>query len=104
VIVVPLELPLDALMPAEVGLADELLDQARAVGELYGVRVIGRIVRARQAGSAIVEESLSRHSEVIVLGAPRAKHSRRAVFGKTVDYVLRNAPTRVMVASGKQVA
>jgi basic amino acid/polyamine antiporter, APA family len=104
VIVVPLELPLDARMPDAVGRADELLDQARAVGELYGVRVIGRIVRARRAGSAIVEESLSRHSEVIVLGAPRAKHSRRAVFGKTVDYVLRNAPTRVMVASGKEVA
>jgi basic amino acid/polyamine antiporter, APA family len=104
VIVVPLELPLDTELPDEEGRADELLDQARAVGELYGVRVLGRIVRARQAGRAIVDEALRRQSDVIVLGAPRARHTRRAVFGKTVDYVLRSAPTRVMVAAGKRVA
>jgi APA family basic amino acid/polyamine antiporter len=104
VIVVPLEQPIDAQLLDEERRADELLDQARAVGELYGVRVIGRIVRERQAGRAIVDEALRRQSEIVVLGAPRAKHIRRAVFGKTVDYVLRNAPTRVMVASGKKVA
>ncbi len=102
VIVVPLEQPLDADLGDEEHRADELLDQARAVGELYGVRVIGRIVRARQAGRAIVEEAQRRQSEIVVLGAPRAKHTRSAVFGKTVDSVLRNAPTRVMVASGKR--
>jgi APA family basic amino acid/polyamine antiporter len=102
VIVVPLEQAIDVSLADEEERANELLDQARAVGELYGVRVIGRIVRARQAGSAIVEEALRRQSEIVVLGAPRAKHVRRAVFGKTVDYVLRNAPTRVMVASGKK--
>jgi APA family basic amino acid/polyamine antiporter len=104
VIVVPLEQPIDVLLPEEEERANELLDQARAVGELYGVRVIGRIVRERQAGRAIVEEALRRQSEIVVLGAPRAKHTRRAVFGKTVDHVLRNAPTRVMVASGKKAA
>ena len=104
VIVIPLELPLDAYLPEDVHRADELLDQARAVGELYGVRVIGRIVRARQAGGAIVEEALRRQSDIVVLGAPRGKHARRAVFGKTVDYVLRHAPTRVMVAAGRRVA
>jgi APA family basic amino acid/polyamine antiporter len=104
VIVIPLERPLDIELQDEEHRADELLDQARAVGELYGVRVIGRIVRARQAGRAIVEEAQRRQSDIVVLGAPRFKHTRRAVFGKTVDYVLRNAPTRVMVASGKKVA
>jgi APA family basic amino acid/polyamine antiporter len=104
VIVVPLELPLDADVRDEEARADELLDQARAVGELYGVRVIGRLVRARRAGRAIVDEALRRHTEIVVLGAPRGRHRRSAVFGKTVDYVLRNAPTRVMVAAGKRVA
>jgi APA family basic amino acid/polyamine antiporter len=104
VIVVPLEQPLDMALEDEEHRADELLDQARAVGELYGVRVIGRIVRARQAGRAIVEEALRRQSDIVVLGAPRAKHTRRAIFGSTVDYVLRNALTRVMVASGKKAA
>jgi APA family basic amino acid/polyamine antiporter len=104
VIVIPLELPLDAVIEEEETRADELLDQARSVGELYGVRVVPRIVRARQAGRAIVDEAVRRHSEVVVLGAPRAKHTRRAVFGKTVDYVLRHSPTRVMVAAGRRAA
>ena len=50
VIEVPLELPLDAYLPDEVQEANEQLDEARAIGESYGVNVIARIVRARNAG------------------------------------------------------
>jgi APA family basic amino acid/polyamine antiporter len=103
VIVVPLERPLGAALPEEELRADELLDQARAIGELYGVRVIARIVRARQAGRAIVDEAARRHSEIIVLGAPRRRRTQ-GIFGKTVDFVLRNAPCRVMVAAGRRAA
>jgi nucleotide-binding universal stress UspA family protein len=39
---------------------------------------------------------------VIVLGAPRAP--RREIFGKTVDYVLKHAPCRVIVAAGRKAA
>ena len=37
------------------------------------------------------------------MGAPRLPHRTRksAIFGKTVDYVLKNAPSRVMVAAAK---
>ncbi len=105
VIVVPLELPLDAPMEDEERRAHELLDQARDVGETYGVTVIGRIVRARNAGRAIVDEAYRRQSEIIVVGAPRAFHrGRSAIFGKTVDFVLKNAPCRVMVAAGRRAA
>ncbi|HEY6055413.1 MAG TPA: universal stress protein [Gaiellaceae bacterium] len=102
VIVVPLEQPLDAALHEEERRADDLLDQAKAIGELYGVRVIARIVRARQAGRAIVDEATRRQSEIIVLGSPRRK--TRGIFGKTVDFVLRNAPCRVMVAAGRRAA
>ena len=37
-----------------------------------------------------------------MLGAPRGAH--KAIFGKTVDYVLKYAPCRVMVAAGKRAA
>ncbi|MGZ4352036.1 MAG: amino acid permease, partial [Gaiellaceae bacterium] len=103
VIVVPLEQPLDAALPEEERRADDLLDHAKAIGELYGVRVIARIVRARQAGRAIVDEAARRQSEIIVLGSPRRK-TRGGVFGQTVDFVLRNAPCRVMVAAGRRAA
>jgi basic amino acid/polyamine antiporter, APA family len=102
VIVVPLDRPLEAPMDAEEDEADRLLDDARLAASAYGVRTIDRIVRARQAGRAIVEEAGRRQAEIVVLGAPRGRH--RAIFGKTVDYVLKNAPCRVMVAAGKKAA
>ena len=54
------------------------------------------------AGRAIVDEATRRQAEIVVLGAPRGRH--KAIFGKTVDYVLKNAPCRVMVAAGKKAA
>jgi APA family basic amino acid/polyamine antiporter len=103
VIVVPLDRPLDTALRDEEHRADELLDQARGIGELYGVRVVGRIVRARHAGRSIVDEADRRQSEIVVLGAPRRRSSGN-VFGTTVDFVLRNAPCRVMVAAGRRAA
>src|SRR5436309_1293840 len=103
VIVVPMELPLDTPVPEAEERANELLDEARDIGDRYGVRVIERLVRARDAGRAIVEEAERRHSEIIVMGSPRLPHRTRQseIFGKTVDYVLKNAPSRVMVAAAK---
>jgi basic amino acid/polyamine antiporter, APA family len=65
------------------------------------VNVIGRIVRARNAGRAIVDEAERRNSEIIVMGAPRrgAARLRGKIFGGTVDFVLKNAPSRVLVAA-----
>ncbi len=102
VIVVPLELPLDADLASELDEANRVLDEARAIAAQYGVRVVERVVRARHAGRAIVDEAERRVSEIIVLGAPRGQH--RAIFGHTVDYVLKHAPCRVMVAAGRKAA
>ena len=107
VIEIPLELPLDADLPREAEeRANDLLDEARAIGDAYGVRVIGRLVRARRAGRAIVDEAERRSSEIIVMGSPRrGEHRRRGrIFGGTVDFVLKNAPCRVMVAAAPKAA
>ena len=103
VVQVPLELPLDAYLPEQVAEADEQLDEARAIGESYGVNVVTRLVRARSAGRAIVEEAARRTAEIIVMGAPR-RERRGRVFGATVDFVLKHAPCRVMVAAAPQAA
>jgi APA family basic amino acid/polyamine antiporter len=102
VIVVPLELPLDADLTEQVEEAHRLLDEAYAIVEPYGVRAVERVVRARQAGRAIVEEAERRVTEVVVLGARRGGY--KTIFGATVAYVLKNAPSRVMVAAGRKVA
>jgi APA family basic amino acid/polyamine antiporter len=107
VLEVPLELPLDAPLPDEVELkAHDLLDEARAIGDAYGVDVVGRLVRARRSGRAIVDEAQLRNSEIIVMGSPRRDLRRRSgkIFGDTVDFVLKNAPCRVMVAAAPRAA
>jgi basic amino acid/polyamine antiporter, APA family len=103
VVVVPLELPLDTTLEEEERRADEALDAAAAIAELYGVALIERIVRARSPGRAIVDEATRRQSEIVVMGAPRAE-GRRGVFSDTVDFVLKHASCRVMVAAGRRAA
>jgi APA family basic amino acid/polyamine antiporter len=104
VVTVPLELPLDAELPEAEAAANKALDTAVAIGELYGVYVVGRLLRARSPGRAIVREAERRQTEIIVLGAPRADRPRRAIFSETVDFILKNAPSRVMVVAGKKAA
>jgi APA family basic amino acid/polyamine antiporter len=107
VVEVPLELPLDAYLPDAVADADRELEEAHQIGESYGVRVIERIVRARNAGRAVVDEAARRNSEIVVMGGPRRIRlaaGKRAIFGDTVDFVLKHAPCRVMVAAARAAA
>jgi basic amino acid/polyamine antiporter, APA family len=102
---VPLSLPIDARLDDDEDAAEALLDDAQALVESYGVRAVTRLLRARKAGPAIVEEARRRDAELVLLGAPRqAVAGRRALFGGTVDYVLRESPCRVLVAAGKRAA
>jgi basic amino acid/polyamine antiporter, APA family len=103
VVLLPLELPLDAELPEEEAKADEALDAAVAIGELYGVDVVARLLRARSAGRAIVREAERRQTEIIVMGAPRGER-QRGIFSETVDYVLKHAPCRVMVVAARKAA
>jgi nucleotide-binding universal stress UspA family protein len=86
-------LPLDARMDDEEAHARSLLGRARAVGDHYGIRVVPRVVRARDAGSAILDLAREEGSELVVLGARR--HRVRGV----ARHVLRKAPCRVLVVS-----
>jgi APA family basic amino acid/polyamine antiporter len=107
VLEVPLDLPLDAPLPEREAAANELLDDAEALVESYGLRVVTRLVRARSAGRAIIDEAAHRDAELVVLGAPRTRlfaRGQRAVFGSTVDQVLKGSPARVLVAAGSRAA
>ena len=106
VLEVPLDKPLDADVHEREEVAYQILDEGQALLEGYaGVRIVSRLVRARSAGPAIVEEAASRDAEVVILGAPRTTvRSGKPIFGRTVDYVLRNSPTRVLVVAGKKAA
>jgi basic amino acid/polyamine antiporter, APA family len=106
VLEVPMDQPLDADLRTEETASYDILDEAEALLESYaGVHVVTRLERARSAGRAIVEEAARREAEVVILGASRTKvRGGKPIFGRTVDYVLRNAPTRVAVIAGKRAA
>jgi APA family basic amino acid/polyamine antiporter len=105
VLELPLDLSLDAPLLDRERELDDLLDEAWAIGDSYGVKVVGRLARGRHAGRTIVEEAVHRNSEIIVMGAARQRERlRRSIFGDTVDYVLKHAPCRVMVVTAKAQA
>jgi nucleotide-binding universal stress UspA family protein len=94
VVEVPPVLPLGAHMLGEEADAKLLLRRTEVVGESYGIRVHGRVVRGRDAGSAIADEATAREVELVVVGAPR---SRGRPFGRTVETVLKRSRCRVLV-------
>jgi APA family basic amino acid/polyamine antiporter len=105
VLEVPMSLPLDAELPLQEDVAIDLLEEARTFVESYGVRSLTRLVRARRAGPAIVEEAVRRQAELIVVGARRRlARGRTPLFGRTVDYVLKESPCRVLLAAGRKAA
>ncbi len=101
VIEVPLLLPLDAHMFEEEERARWLLDRAEVIGAAYGVSVSSRIVRARDAATAIVELAEAIGAELVAIGSPRKRRGspHAAIFGSTVQDVLKKAPCRVMVVA-----
>ncbi len=102
VIRVPLELPLDAELIEEEERAEASLAEAKLLGADHGVNVQGRTVRARSIGQAIVQEAQERGADLIVLGsAPRWRRQSR-FFSPTVDYVLKKAPSEVLIVAFPQ--
>jgi nucleotide-binding universal stress UspA family protein len=102
VILVPLELPLDAEMAGEEAHAEESLAEAREIGEENEVEVTGTAVRGRSIGRAIVDRAHEIDADLIVLGSsPRWRRQSR-FFSPTVDFVLRQAPCEVLVVAFPQ--
>ena len=102
VIRVPMELPLDAELLDEEERAEASLAEAKMLGADHGVAVDGRTVRARSIGQAIVQEAQDSGADLIVLGsAPRWRRQSR-FFSPTVDYVLKKAPSEVLIVAFPQ--
>ncbi|MHB1390386.1 MAG: amino acid permease [Thermoleophilia bacterium] len=99
VIEVPMNLPLDADLPIEKKQAEDLLEEVRSLAEEYGVVLFPRVVAGRSAGRTIVEEAVNHKSQIVMLGADRKRRIGERFFGRTVEYVLRKAPCKVLVVA-----
>jgi nucleotide-binding universal stress UspA family protein len=94
---IPLDQPLEVPAREEESHAHALLERALAIGASYGVRIAPRTVRTRSAGDAILDEAARGGAEIIVLGLPPLQTGKS--LGRTIDFVLKHAPCRVMLAS-----
>jgi APA family basic amino acid/polyamine antiporter len=118
VIEVPLTLPLDAELPAEIEEgAQRALKRASDVAEEYeDVKVTVEVVRARGVGAGIVEAARRYDSEAIVIGGePPSKikggarlggigAAKPAEIGAATEYVLKKAPCRVLLTAPPEAA
>ncbi len=95
VIEVPRALPLKAVLTQESERADKLLNSAREIAERVGCDAVTEVVQARDAGHAIVDEAKDHHCALILIGLVRDGNKIYNDLGKTVSYVLTNAPCRV---------
>jgi len=102
VIEVPMNLPLDFLLPEEQARAESLLQEAKKLAEEYGVPLFPKIVAGRVAGRTIVDETITSKSQIVMIGTERKRRTGERFFGSTVEYVLRKAPCKVLVVSGEK--
>jgi APA family basic amino acid/polyamine antiporter len=113
VIKLPLTVPLDAPPPAErQEQAERALARAMEVAEEYpSVEADASWVVARSIGEAIVDEARERRVEAIIIGGEPptrirggavlggVRGSKPAEIGPTTEYVLRNAPCKVLLTA-----
>lgn len=98
VVEVPLAMPSSAELPEEMAKASEALTEAELIGRANDVLVRSRVEKGRFAGKVIVDVARATGADLIIVGAPtRARHGEG---GRTVEYVLRNAPCDVMIERG----
>jgi nucleotide-binding universal stress UspA family protein len=102
-LVVEPELPLNAQFPEETAVLRAQLDEAAAIAESYGVGARRRLVRTRERalGYELAEVAHDHRAELIVVGSPvESRRGFRNAFPPEIFSVLREAPCRVMVATG----
>ena len=91
--------PLDANVAEMSEDAQRVLDMAEAQAERAGWPLEAVLVQARDVGAAIVDEAVERAADLLVVGLPyRKKFGGDFAIGKTVPYVLKNAPCAVWVS------
>ena len=79
-------------------LASAVLDLAEGIADKHGVTVETQLLQARDVGAALVDEATELKADLIILGLPyRKKFGGDFAMGRTVPYVLQNAPCAVFV-------
>ena len=103
VIEVKRSLALDADLPGEVQRGEDVLARAEQVAEEERSEIETEILQAREVGPAIVDEAMQRNAQLIIMGVEYKRHFGEFTLGRTVQYVLKNAPCQVVVCREPQL-
>jgi APA family basic amino acid/polyamine antiporter len=98
---VPMREPLDAPRPEREAAVALVQEMAHSLANDYGIEYRAVVARTRSPGRTIVDAVIEHDAALIVIGSPEkhrlAASRAEAFFGRTVDFVLRKAPCRVIV-------
>ena len=99
VVEVPLATPLDAEEESLDHAGKEVLAQAKRVAEKLSRQISTELLRAREAGEAIVGVAKEQAVELLVMGhhKPHPRAITETLLGGIVRYVGHHAPCRVIV-------
>jgi len=91
-------LPLDADIAGSSEEAQRVLDIAEGVAEEHRQHMEPVLLQARDVGPALVDEAVERDADLLVLGLSyRKRFGGDFAVGRTIPYVLKNAPCTVWV-------
>lgn len=90
--------PLDADIAGHDEQAQRVLDIAEATAEASKYELETVLLQARDVGAAIVDEAIERDADLIICGLPfRRRFGGEFAVGRTIPYILKNAPCGVWV-------
>ena len=91
-------LPLDADIAGRSEEVQRVLDSAEAIAEEHRIVMEPVLLQARDVGAALVDEATERGADLLVVGLPyRQRFGGDFDIGRTVPYILQNAPCAVWV-------
>jgi nucleotide-binding universal stress UspA family protein len=95
VIEVPRTLPLDAELHDQLRRGEAVLAAIEQVASDHDVRIEGRILQARHAGEAVLEEAAALGADAIVVGLGYHRPYGRFEIGELAQHLLEHAPEQV---------
>jgi len=94
---VPLDLPMESDLTNDIAKGERILETIEAIGAEERFRdVEAKLLRARSAGRALVQETEDRRIDLVVLGVPYRKRFGTFQIGSTASYIFNNASCRVL--------
>jgi nucleotide-binding universal stress UspA family protein len=97
VIEVPYTLPIEAELPEAERRALDSLSAAEEIARKAGVDIETRMIRDRQAGTAIIRAAREEDASLIVMGTYREHGYAGAPLAKAIEFVTTNTTTDVLI-------